>query len=63
MAERVTFPSTTGPTLAGLIDVRVEQSISVPSRFELRFLDPYFHLLDDALFGMGDALEILFALD
>lgn len=46
-----------------LIDVRVEESIHVPARIELRYADPYFQVFDLQVFKMGMPLEVTFLSD
>jgi uncharacterized protein involved in type VI secretion and phage assembly len=44
-----------------LVDARVEQSLSVPARFTLRFRDPDFEILDSGRFKVGQTIDIKFA--
>ncbi len=45
---------------AQLALVRVEESLSLPSSFSLRFSDPGFSLLDDEFIAVGSEVEIAF---
>jgi phage protein D len=46
---------------ADLIDIRVTQSVSVPSQATLRFSDPEYELIDGNTFSVADDVEVLFA--
>ncbi len=46
-----------------ILMVKVEESVQLPDRFELRFSDPTFELFDRNLFGMGAEVEIAFRAD
>ena len=48
----------TAEIYGALIDVRVERSLSVASRFTLRFQDPEFQLLDSDRFAVGNEIKI-----
>jgi phage protein D len=44
-----------------LIDIRVAQSVSVPSQVTLRFSDPDYELIDGNTFAVADEIEVQFA--
>lgn len=43
-----------------ITEVRVEESVRLPDRFELRIDDPHFEAFDQALLTMGSTVEIAF---
>jgi uncharacterized protein involved in type VI secretion and phage assembly len=48
----------TSELFSSLVQVRVEQSIHVPSRAELQVVDPEYDLFDSGRFGLGKVLEV-----
>lgn len=44
---------------ANIVSVRVHTTVHAPAVASLRFVDPYFALLDEGAFSVGDELEIL----
>jgi phage protein D len=47
--------------MAALIDIRVEQSLWVASRFTLRFIDKDFEIIDGSTFAIGKEVKIGFS--
>jgi phage protein D len=46
---------------ADLIDIRVSQSVSIPSQATVRFSDPEYALIDGDMFAVANEIEVLFA--
>jgi phage protein D len=44
-----------------LLDIRVSQSVSIPSQATVRFSDPDYTLIDGNTFAVADEIEVLFA--